>query len=172
MPRMGSTLGVMITCTTYGTWLRGDRRGWVDDGRVLPADPAIEDRDRGAMHYPPWFFTDPQCVASGALICASLMDRLQTAVWAMSVESWHVHAVVDAQTQDVSRVVKCMKDAVRYGLKPGRPIWTAGYDKRWCFDVASLRGRIQYVERHNLRHGFPAKRWAGVKTCPYLAPGQ
>jgi len=33
------TLAIMVTSTTYGTWLRGDKRGWVDDGRILPSLP-------------------------------------------------------------------------------------------------------------------------------------
>ena len=27
---MRETLAIMLTMTTYGTWLRGDRRGWVE----------------------------------------------------------------------------------------------------------------------------------------------
>ena len=169
---MGDTLGVMITCTTYGTWLRGDRRGWVEDGRVLPADPEREDRDRAAMKYSPFTFSPGQGVAAGALICASLAERLRVPVWALAVEAWHLHAVVEARGHGVGEVVKCLKDAVRYGLKPGRPIWSRGYDKRWCFDEAALRGRIGYVERHNVRQGFAARRWGGVTVCPHLAPGQ
>ncbi|MEM6394324.1 MAG: hypothetical protein AAF797_16280 [Planctomycetota bacterium] len=169
---MSYTLGVMVTCTTYGMWLRGDRRGWVDDGRILPADADLEDRDRGAMKHRPWTFSHAQCLAAGALICESLRERLGMRVWALAVESWHLHAVVDLRHHDIGAVVKCMKDAVRYGLKPGRPIWATKYDKRWCFDTKALRGRIAYVERHNTRHGFAARRWDGVVPCPHLAPGQ
>ena len=43
---MGSTLATMLTMTTYSTWLRGDRRGWVDDGQIFPADPELESADR------------------------------------------------------------------------------------------------------------------------------
>ncbi len=87
-------LGTMFTMTTYGTWLRGDRRGWVDDGRILPPE-----------------------------------------------------------------VVKCAKEAVRYGLRAGRPIWTADYDKRCCFSASALRGRIGYVERHNTAAGLAPRPW-------------
>lgn len=163
---MRNTRGVMITCTTYGMWLRGDRRGWVDDGKILPANPALEDADRAALKYEPWVFTPPQIVAAGALICDSLQQRMAVPVWALAVESWHLHAVVDPGNHDLPKVVKCLKDAVRYGLKPGRPIWAAGYDKRWCFDDESLRRRIDYAQSHNLRAGFAARRWDGVALCP------
>ncbi len=43
---MAETRAIMFTMTTYGTWLRGDRRGWVDDGIVFPADPDLNVADR------------------------------------------------------------------------------------------------------------------------------
>jgi hypothetical protein len=48
---MGNTLATMLTMTTYGTWLRGDNRGWVDDGKILPAAPFLEDADRVRMKH-------------------------------------------------------------------------------------------------------------------------
>jgi hypothetical protein len=65
-----NTLAIMVTMTTYGTWLRGDPRGWVEDG-----------------------------------------------------------------------------------------IWTVGYDKRFCFDMASAQARVSYVEKHNTEQGLPARPW-------------
>ena len=75
----------------------------------------------------------------------------------------------------VPDVVKCAKEAVRYGLRPGRPIWTDGYDKRFCFDQRTLFARIKYVERHNLERGWPARPWPWdfieVLSPPPLAGG-
>jgi len=34
-------LATMVTTTTYGTWLPGDVRGYVDDGVILPGDPTL-----------------------------------------------------------------------------------------------------------------------------------
>ncbi|MEO0588826.1 MAG: hypothetical protein AAF078_14455, partial [Planctomycetota bacterium] len=39
MPGPLNLLATMITTTTYGTWLPGDARGYVEQGRVLPGDP-------------------------------------------------------------------------------------------------------------------------------------
>lgn len=36
---MRRLLATMTTATTYGTWLPGDTRGYVEDGQVLPGDP-------------------------------------------------------------------------------------------------------------------------------------
>ena len=70
-----------------------------------------------------------------------------------------MHIVIGRTRHDVSDMAKCVKDAVRYGLQAGRPIWTADYDKRYCFDAGSLRNRIRYVERHNDALGWPARPW-------------
>jgi hypothetical protein len=86
-----------------------------------------------------------------------------------------------ATRHDLADVVKCAKDAGRYALRVGRPIWTAGYDTRFCFDEASLRNRIRYVERHNVQAQRPARPWpfivpieeylARIRGHAQLAPG-
>jgi len=40
---MAKTVGYMVTWTTYGTWLQGDRRGYVRDGQVLGEDKTLHD---------------------------------------------------------------------------------------------------------------------------------
>ena len=85
---------------------------------------------------------------------------------AMAVRTWHVHTVIAATEHRLPKVVKCAKDAARWELRPGRPIWTAGYDKRFCFDEASVRRRIAYVERHNTEIGLPARPWDFIEDGP------
>ena len=34
-----NVLATMVTTTSYGTWLPGDARGYVDRGRILSGDP-------------------------------------------------------------------------------------------------------------------------------------
>jgi hypothetical protein len=93
----------------------------------------------------------------GAMIGRSLRERLGLRVLALTVQTWHVHVVVAATQHLVEQIVKCAKDAARWELRLGRPIWSDGFDKRFCFDEESVYNRIEYVERHNLRIGFPAK---------------
>jgi hypothetical protein len=156
---MRPTLGIMITSTTYGTWLRGDRRGWVDEGRILPPDPELEAADRARLKHPPFLFDRAQLLDIGRIIGESLVARLELPLLALHVGTWHVHAVVGAQPADMPAVAKCLKDAVRFRLRPRRPIWTDGYDKRFCFDAASLHRRVRYVERHNDVHGWGPRPW-------------
>jgi hypothetical protein len=46
-----TTLAYHITWTTYGTWLPGDRRGWIKKyiSGIQPAAPAIEQESRQNM---------------------------------------------------------------------------------------------------------------------------
>ena len=53
---MGKTLAILFTFTTYGTWLRGDARGWVDDGILVPPDPTLDAYDGTQLKHPPFFF--------------------------------------------------------------------------------------------------------------------
>jgi hypothetical protein len=161
---VGRTLAIMVTMTTYGTWLRGDRRGWVDDGVIMPPDPALEARDAARMNHPPFRFCKNQLHAVGDMIGRSLIDRMNVTALALTVQTWHVHVVIGATHHHIADVVKCAKDAVRYGLRPGRPIWTDGYDKRFCFDMDAVYGRVRYVEKHNEAMGWDARPW------PFITP--
>jgi len=156
--------GVMVTMTTYGTWLRGDSRGWVEDGRIYPPAPDRENADRQRMKHDPFIFDSHRLHEIGAAIGSSLQTRLQQHILALTVQTWHVHFIVGDSDRPIAEVVKCAKEAARYFLRVGRPIWTDGYDKRFSFDLRTLSNRIQYVERHNIHHGLPPRPW------PFIMP--
>jgi len=172
---MARTLATMLTMTTYGTWLRGDARGWVDAGTVFPPHPTLEAADRRSMKHPVFQFAERDAYKVGSWIGTALAERLRTAIYAMTVQPWHVHVVIGPTRHALSHVVKCAKDAARWGLRAGRPIWAVGYDKRFCFDEASARARIAYVERHNVGCGRPARPWPFIVEPPFArhhgAPG-
>lgn len=169
---MGRTIGIMVTMTTYGSWLRGDIRGWIEDGVLMPPDPIIEANDRRRMAHPPFRFDRCQLREVGHMIGRSLIERLNVTLLALTVQTWHVHFVTGATQHDIGDVVKCAKDAVRYGLRPGRPIWTDGYDKRFCFDERSLVNRVRYVQRHEQAMKAPPWSWSFVTPLEsYLARG-
>ncbi|TWT90787.1 hypothetical protein Mal64_11840 [Pseudobythopirellula maris] len=167
---MPNTLGILVTMTTYGSWLRGDRRGWIDDGQLMPPCPALETADRVRMKHTQYKFQKDALIEVGRMIGESLVARQGQQILAMSVDTWHAHFMISATRLPIGDVVKCAKDAARYGLRPGRPIWTDGYDKRFCFDERTLANRIRYVERHNERHGWPAKPWPFIVDFDPIKP--
>jgi len=160
---MNETQAIMITATTYGSWLRGDDRGWVEDGVTWPRDPELQSADLHRMKHPPFRFETEQLRDVRQFIGGSLHERQQQRILALTVQTWHVHIVIAATKHPLPKVVKCLKDAVRWGLRPDRPIWTDGYDKRFCFDDESVRHRIEYAERHNIEMGWDARPWSFIE---------
>lgn len=156
-------LGTMFTLTTYGTWLRGDRRSWVDEGIIRPPAPTLEAADRARMKHEPFRFAEDDLPRIGTFLGESLRSRLQQRVLALTVQTWHVHFVVAVSPHRPPAVVKCAKEAVRYGLRQRRPLWTVNYDKRFCFDERSLVARIRYVENHNTAGGLPPRPWPFIE---------
>jgi hypothetical protein len=159
---MGSTLAILTTMTTYGTWLRGDARGWVDDGTLYPPDPVLEAADRARMKHEPYYFDRDGWLDIGQAMGESLIERKGVRILALTIQRWHSHFVIGGTKHHIAEVVKCAKDAVRWHLRIDRPIWSTDYDKRWCFDMAAVRTRVDYVEKHNLRNGWVRKPWAFI----------
>ncbi|MCH8165821.1 MAG: hypothetical protein IH889_09450 [Planctomycetes bacterium] len=155
--------------TTYGTWLRGDARGWIDNGTLMPPDPILQAVDRDRMKHPVFVFDLDHLLDVGRWIGDSLRERLHVHLWAMTVQIWHVHFIIAPTPREIQSIVKCAKDAVRWGLRARQPIWTTGYDKRFCFDQDSVYRRIAYVERHNLQLGRSARPWTFIEP-PFSSP--
>lgn len=165
---MNRTLATMLTMTTYGTWLRGDARGWVDDGVVKPPCLPLQESDRKKLKHPPFFFPEQESLNVGRFIGESLTLRLNQHILGLTVQARHVHLIVGTTQKPLRNIVKCTKDAVRWGLRLNRPIWTEGYDKRFCFDEQSVRQRMEYVERHNLDSGLSARPWLFIEVPEFV----
>jgi len=165
---MPNPMAMMLTVTTYGTWVRGDSRGWVDDGVVFPPDPVLEKADRLRLKHAPYLLPADRWHEIGQWVGESLRGRCEVSIHALYVGTWHVHAVVGAKRFSAAALAKCAKDAVRWGLRAGRPIWGDGYDKRYCYDAKAVRARIGYVERHNLALGRPARPWAFIEPPGFM----
>ena len=132
-----STLAIMFTVSTYGTWLRGDARGWIDDGILFPPDPQLEQEDRESLKFPPYRFARNVRHEVGQAMGDALTQRLRLVVLAMCVQSWHAHFITAATSLDVADIVKCAKDAARWHLRPDRPIWAADFETGFAYLSAS-----------------------------------
>ena len=148
---MGKTVGYMLTWTTYGSWLQGDERGYVKQGRVLRGDKRLvalcEKLQKGK--------TVKLRDSEEDIVRRAILDEAQHSgrkVQALAVCSNHVHLVLRYSPEPVGRTVSRFKNvasaALRRHGRAGR-VWTRGFDKRFCFDSDDLARRIQYVNNHN-----------------------
>jgi len=141
----------MITWTTYGTWLQGDKRGFVKNGETLGENIAIKrDCEKKMTGQAVRLRHREKTIVRDAILEAS--KRFKQRILTIAVYSNHVHIVCEYVDVPVSVIVGYYKNAGRVALREngldGR-IWTRGYDKRFCFDGNSLAERIKYVNEHN-----------------------
>jgi REP element-mobilizing transposase RayT len=137
----------MVTTTSYGTWLPGDLRGYVEDGIILPGDSVrLRQSVRRMTNRAPIFFT----AAQQKQLFESLRDaaeEFQYELTDLSVESWHVHWIVRHDFDPVPKMVGRLKTRMRQALGIGR-IWTEGYYDTALFDRAAIESRRRYIRRH------------------------
>ncbi len=139
-------LATMITTTSYGTWLPGDVRGFVERGIILGGNPKLLKHSRDLLSSSPIFFdTCQQEELFMALVSAT--KEFGYHLHAVSIESWHAHWIVTHGGDGVATMAGRLKTRMRQALDCGR-IWTSGYGKRFCFDENALNARIDYVQRH------------------------
>ncbi len=143
-------LAYMLTWTTYGTWLQGDVRGYVKDGRVCGANAKLYAANvRSLRQKPVRFDRDAREIVRGRVLKQA--DRMGQEVLAIAVYSNHVHVVVRTIDRPVPRVVQMYKRAATNRLRDfgfeGK-VWTRKYDVRNCYDEVSLKQMVEYVLRH------------------------
>lgn len=148
---MPKTIGYMLTWTTYGSWLQGDERGYVKEGRILDGDKKLVDLcekfQKGRMVK---LRDDEKDIVRQAILNEA--ERIDCTIEALSVCSNHVHLVTRYFPEAVGQTVSRFKNVTSFALrKHGRAdrIWTRGFDKRFCFNNEDLNRRIQYVKNHN-----------------------
>lgn len=148
---MTKMLGYMVTWTTYGTWLQGDKRGCVKDGQVIKKNEQLrqDNEQRLAQEAVRFGAREKEAVKQAIQDEAEKLDQT---IYSIAVCSNHVHIVVDYNGRPIEDLVRRYKNAGYFALRErelaGR-VWTRGYDKRFCFDEKALCDRIDYVQRHN-----------------------
>jgi REP element-mobilizing transposase RayT len=147
-----------ITWTTYGTWLPGDERGWVESGSagIRPPDPDREQIAALAMAEDAVILTPEQ----RALVEQTIRDHCRIRGWtlhAVNVRTNHVHVVVTADrdgvvVRDQFKAWCSQKLSDRAGLtkpvarKAGRRHWfTEGGDCKKIDTEEYLQNAITYV---------------------------
>jgi REP element-mobilizing transposase RayT len=140
-------LATMVTTTSYGSWLPGDIRGYVDNGIILPCDPTRlhQATQRMAGRSPVLFTQDQQSKLFDALCdaCREFGYELTDA----SAELWHMHWMCHHSFDSVATMVGRLKNRMRQALDIGR-IWTEGYYDSKCFEHPLVQARSRSIARH------------------------
>ncbi len=142
-----NVLATIVTTTSYGSWLPGDARGYVQDRKILPANPQVAEHARSLLSREPMQFTESQQV--------TLFDALQSGATEfgyrltdVSVESWHLHWIVDHGFDPVPKMVGRLKTRMRQALDCGR-IWAEGYCHRCLYTEHDMETARAYIARHH-----------------------
>ena len=148
---MSKLVGYMVTWTTYGTWLQGDKRGYVKDGRILEGDQTLLELCKGLQKGQTVKLTKQEKeIVRRAILSES--QRIGQNLEALAFCTNHLHIAARPCDKSIERIVSMYKSAATRVLRSvGRlgPIRTAGFDKRFCFTEDDLAGRIRYIQNHN-----------------------
>lgn len=154
---MNGPLAYFLTWTTYGTWLPGDQRGWVDKpGRFRPPDEQLRNEARQRMTEPALTLDAEQ----RRLVESTIADHCRIRGWhlhAMNARTQHVHVVVSAPGRKPEEVIdqfkawcsRRLKERERWRRLAGEKVrqnwWTQHGSKRWLNDADSIEAAVRYV---------------------------
>jgi len=157
---MPPPLGYLLTWTSYGTWLPGDRRGWVDRRAAGPGfpyqepDPKREDRARNAMSEPPVLLDKPARQVVDAAIRRTCAYR-GWIVHALNVRSNHAHIVVSPGDLSPGATMKVLKAYASRALNEAlatrgrKHWWTSSGSTKYLNSESSLFAAIRYVQEQD-----------------------
>ncbi|MCJ7778490.1 MAG: transposase [Sedimentisphaerales bacterium] len=147
---MAKLVGYMLTWTTYGTWLQGDRRGFVRDGEILQGDERILELCKELQKGPTVKLKEQE----KAIVKAAILneaERISHKIEALAICTSHIHLAARPCDKSIERIVSMYKSAATRELRccerTGR-IWTKGFDKRFCFTQEDLARKIAYIQNH------------------------
>lgn len=140
----------MVTWTTYGTWLQGNKRPYVKDGQILEVNEPLAAANKEALEKDPVLFNREHCRIVEEAIRQKAVQFDQQ-ICALAVCSDHIHLLVAYIPKPIDFVVQHYKAAGLIALRKvgihGK-VWTKGFNKRYCFDEATLQKKTEYVNRH------------------------
>ena len=148
---MARTVGYMLTWTTYGTWLQGDERGYVKNGRILAGDKKLKNQCKKLLKQNEVKLKNNEKVIVRQTILNEA-ERIGLEIEALTVCNNHIHLVMRYYNEPIGQTVSRFKNIATSALKKhGRDgkIWTGSFDKRFCFSNEDLNQRIQYVKNHD-----------------------
>jgi len=150
VPAMSDPIAFFITWPTYGTWLPGDAKGWVEfkHGWKLP-EPVLELECASRM-------TEDACKLDAIqrqIVESQVLETCQHRNWelhAVNCRSNHIHIVVSAFETNPKKIRADIKAWCTRRLKersmPDRKNWWAERGSiRWVWNQQSLATAVEYT---------------------------
>jgi hypothetical protein len=134
-----------VTTTSYGSWLPGDPRGYVERGEMLPRAANLEAYAKQRLASEVVVFTRKERQALFRALAAASSEfayHLSDA----TIEATHVHWIV-AHDDPIAAMVGRLKARMRQTLGRGR-IWTRGYSARRLPTARALESARTYIAAH------------------------
>ena len=147
---MSRLVGYMVTWTTYGSWLPGDKRGYIENGRILEGNKQIHKACEKLQKHPTVKLNQMEKeIVRTAIIKEA--ERIGQKIETLVVCSNHIHIASRPGVKSIERTVCMYKSAATRALRSRRkgPVWTKSFDKRFCFSEADFASRIKYIKKHN-----------------------
>jgi len=148
---MRKMIAYMVTWTTYGTWLQGDKRKYVKNGRILPANDKLTAANRKQQKFQTIRLSPKQRqIVEKAIIQEA--QRINQKILAMTVCSNHIHIVAKVSEKSIEQAVHGYKYSATSALRDctvQNRIWSRGFDKKFCFTEKEIKQKIRYVQNHN-----------------------
>ncbi len=148
---MKRIIGYMITWTTYGSWLQGEKKGYVKNGKILAQSDKLKSANQRQQKYPKVKLNSEQKqIVQNSIIEEA--QRINHKILAIAVCSNHVHIVAVVSEESIEQAVHRYKYSATLALRKfasqGK-IWSTGFDKRFCFTDKEIENKVRYVRSHN-----------------------
>ncbi|WP_228714698.1 transposase [Posidoniimonas corsicana] len=155
---MDDPIGFFFTWVTYGTWLPGDSRGWVEHRHGWrPAQPALELESAARMTEDACWLSHQQRKAVEDQVAETCLHR-RWRLHAANCRTNHLHAVVSAPGTPPKKIRADLKAWATRRLKlqfvaDRKNWWAERGSTRWLWAEDDLDAAVQYVAEGQGRRG-------------------
>lgn len=163
------TLGYHYVKSCYGLWLPGDDRGswseawdsqigYIEPHALHPGDPVRRRMAEERMKHPPVRLSTGMVDVVTAAIADCVADSAgELTIVSAAIEQTHFHLLIPYSGRDIDKTAKWLADrttkAIHASTTHSGPVWCKGKWRSYIFDSSCWDNTVQYIERHNIRHG-------------------
>jgi REP element-mobilizing transposase RayT len=155
VPASPTPKAYFLTWRTYGNWLPGDARGYVDRTRnrfgeaFKGPNHRLEAAASGQMSGPP-IVLGTTLRSAGEVAMRTVCEEREWTILGMNVRTNHVHIVLSAE-EAPARIMTALKARATRDIRmlrlepPGGVLWARGGSKRILWQDADVEAAVDYV---------------------------